>query len=613
MGWERKRGKLAEFNRFLRGGAQDALRRDRRRRGAAPRACATSSRSTPTRCCRPTRRRCWSARSRIRSTARSTIRRWAASSAATASCSRASACRCRARTARASPRSTPDTRASIRTRPRCPTSTRTCTARAASPARAIYDVDAFEQATHGRFPENTLLSHDLIEGSYARAGLATDVIVYDDYPTPLPDATRAASTAGSAATGSCCRGSRRGCRARRAGAQPAVAALALEDLRQPAPQHGRDRAAALPRRGLDDAARLAAALDAARPRRDRRAVDRLAAARRCSGRRSTSRGARTTPPSGATRSPARSRSALAIAFLPHQAWVSADAIVAHAVAALRVAAGICSSGRPRRRPSGGMARLVPRGVAGACGPRWRSRSPILAALRRRWPRRPTRRGMARGRAAAARPRSGSPRPRSPTRSARRPCRASSGSARSARAPGAALRAAALALLRPVRQRGHPLARAGQLPGGSGAGRGDAHVAHQHRSAAARHRERARPRLHHARGHGHAGWSARSARWSGMRRFRGHFYNWYDLHDLRVLEPAYVSTVDSGNLAGHLIALRQACLALADRAGARRPRPSRARWRRRSAAGRGAARRTRRDAARSGTESPGRPDRARLGA
>ena len=47
----------------------------------------------------------------------------------------------------------------------------------------------------------------------------------------------------------------------------------------------------------------------------------------------------------------------------------------------------------------------------------------------------------------------------------------------------------------------------------------------------------------------------------MQRFRGHFYNWYDLHDLRVLEPAYISTVDSGNLAGHLIALRQACLGI----------------------------------------------------
>jgi cyclic beta-1,2-glucan synthetase len=49
----------------------------------------------------------------------------------------------------------------------------------------------------------------------------------------------------------------------------------------------------------------------------------------------------------------------------------------------------------------------------------------------------------------------------------------------------------------------------------------------------------------------------------MRRFRGHLFNWYDLHDLRVLEPAYISTVDSGNLAGHLIALRQALLTIPD--------------------------------------------------
>src|SRR3970282_2082840 len=48
--------------------------------------------------------------------------------------------------------------------------------------KGIYDVDAFGLATHGRFPENTLLSHDLIEGNYARAGLATDITVYDDYP-----------------------------------------------------------------------------------------------------------------------------------------------------------------------------------------------------------------------------------------------------------------------------------------------------------------------------------------------------------------------------------------------------------------------------------------------
>ena len=44
----------------------------------------------------------------------------------------------------------------------------------------------------------------------------------------------------------------------------------------------------------------------------------------------------------------------------------------------------------------------------------------------------------------------------------------------------------------------------------------------------------------------------------LQRFRGHFYNWYDTADLRPLEPPYVSTVDSGNLAGHLIALANAC-------------------------------------------------------
>jgi cyclic beta-1,2-glucan synthetase len=44
----------------------------------------------------------------------------------------------------------------------------------------------------------------------------------------------------------------------------------------------------------------------------------------------------------------------------------------------------------------------------------------------------------------------------------------------------------------------------------------------------------------------------------LARFRGHFYNWYDTRDLRPLAPQYISSVDSGNLAGHLIALANAC-------------------------------------------------------
>ena len=45
----------------------------------------------------------------------------------------------------------------------------------------------------------------------------------------------------------------------------------------------------------------------------------------------------------------------------------------------------------------------------------------------------------------------------------------------------------------------------------------------------------------------------------LQRFRGHFYNWYDTQDLRPLDPQYISSVDSGNLAGHLIAVANACL------------------------------------------------------
>ena len=46
--------------------------------------------------------------------------------------------------------------------------------------------------------------------------------------------------------------------------------------------------------------------------------------------------------------------------------------------------------------------------------------------------------------------------------------------------------------------------------------------------------------------------------NGLERFRGHFFNWYDTHDLRPLTPKYISTVDSGNLAGHLLTVSHAC-------------------------------------------------------
>ena len=49
--------------------------------------------------------------------------------------------------------------------------------------KGIYEVDAFERALDGRFPDNRILSHDLLEGCYARAGLLSDVQLYEEYPS----------------------------------------------------------------------------------------------------------------------------------------------------------------------------------------------------------------------------------------------------------------------------------------------------------------------------------------------------------------------------------------------------------------------------------------------
>ncbi|MGB8435872.1 MAG: glycosyl transferase, partial [Burkholderiales bacterium] len=49
--------------------------------------------------------------------------------------------------------------------------------------KGIYDVDAFEAALDGRAADNTLLSHDLFEGTFARAGLASDIEVVEEFPS----------------------------------------------------------------------------------------------------------------------------------------------------------------------------------------------------------------------------------------------------------------------------------------------------------------------------------------------------------------------------------------------------------------------------------------------
>jgi cellobiose phosphorylase len=49
--------------------------------------------------------------------------------------------------------------------------------------KGIYNVDAFQRAMKGRFPENTVLSHDLLEGCHARSGLVSDVELFEEYPS----------------------------------------------------------------------------------------------------------------------------------------------------------------------------------------------------------------------------------------------------------------------------------------------------------------------------------------------------------------------------------------------------------------------------------------------
>ena len=53
--------------------------------------------------------------------------------------------------------------------------------------KGIYDVDMFEQVLGNRLPDNRILSHDLLEGCYLRAGLLSDAQVYEEYPARYSD------------------------------------------------------------------------------------------------------------------------------------------------------------------------------------------------------------------------------------------------------------------------------------------------------------------------------------------------------------------------------------------------------------------------------------------
>ena len=250
--------------------------------------------------------------------------------------------------------------------------------------KGIYDVDAFERALGGRLPENRILSHDLLEGCYARSGLLSDVQLIEDPPCALRRRRERAATAGFAATGR----SRLALAAPRLlhgaaparprsarSAQPAVGAVAVEDLRQPAAQPDVrppcwrcccSPGVLLPGPGCGRCVRWRSwrwcrcwphGLDLLR-----RLVDRLTATR-----------------AGQVATPAGRQALhvlLALACLPHEAAYSLDAIAAHAVARAVVAPSPAAVAAVGRRAAGAP-------TPAACATCWPRRARCRSA--RCWP------------------------------------------------------------------------------------------------------------------------------------------------------------------------------------------------------------------------------------
>jgi cyclic beta-1,2-glucan glucanotransferase len=419
--------------------------------------------------------------------------------------------------------------------------------------KGIYDVDAFEQATHGRFPENTLLSHDLIEGNYARAGLATDISVYDDYPATYLTY------------------SRRKHRWIRGDWQ----LLRWLTPRVPGPDGPeKNRLSLLSRwkildnlrRSLVEIAQLgllvagwtvlpgsplrwtalgiaviaapwftSLLLAVVRPPRDKSWRAYYAVV-------------------GQDAVTSGQQLALAITFLPHQAWISADAM-------LRTLWRLFVT--KRKLLEWQTASLVERATGGTLGHVWRAMWPGVAAT-----------AVIVGAVAGLAPNNGRiwqfalamiPLAVTWTVSPVIAYALSRPTARAAETLGAGARKTALRYaqlhwqyfdsfvsaetnwLAPdnFQEDPTPVTAMRTSPTNIGLQLLSTVTAHDlgfiSLEDMIRRIERAFRSL------------------DRMQRFRGHFFNWYDLHDLRVLEPAYISTVDSGNLAGHLIALRQACL------------------------------------------------------
>jgi cyclic beta-1,2-glucan synthetase len=413
--------------------------------------------------------------------------------------------------------------------------------------KGVYDVDAFERALAGRVPENTLLSHDLFEGIFARAGLVSDIEVVEEFP-PRYDTAAA-----------------RQHRWARGDWQllPWILGLAVlggDPRRTRIPLAGRWKMLDNLRRSLREPVSFVAllagwllpypasfvwssfvlaviAIPSLLPVLAEIAPRRAGISPRSHFRALAADGWL-----------ALRQTALLIAFLPHQAWLMADAIVRtlfrllvtrrHLLEWMTAAQAAVESTldlrRFYRRMAGGVVLGV---VAAAVASQSSAESRALAApLVLIWIFSP----------AVARRASLSPRSAGRTEVLPSDSR----------------------LLRSIARRTWRFFETFVTPA-------------DHQLPPDNFQEDPKPVLAHRTSPTNLGLyllavvSARDFGWIGtfemvdrleatletmraLERHHGHFYNWYDTQDLRPLDPKYVSSVDSGNLAGHLLALANAC-------------------------------------------------------
>ncbi len=428
--------------------------------------------------------------------------------------------------------------------------------------KGLYDVDAFSAALEGRVPENALLSHDLFEGLYARTALVTDIEVVDDYPSSVLAHARR---------------QHRWVRgdwqilwwlfpvravAHRRDAQSSAAHRALEDPRQPPAQPACRR-----RRCCCScsAGRFCRATRwRGRPSRWRRwrfpCVSRALEILR-GPRRGQSWGVflRTAIEDLKT---AAARFGLQLAFLAHEASERLHAIGDHAGPPRRDAppsARVGNGGRERRarRRASGCARSSAGMIASPLlaldhAGRGRGAAPGGAAGRRADPRALDRRAVDRLRAQPADRRYGARRCRRPTATYLHAGRAQDvGVLRHVR------RAPRIISSRRTTSRSSPSSSIAHRTSPTNIGLGLLATLAAHDLGFIDDAELVR-RI-----------DATLTTIERLERYEGHLLNWYDTRTLAPLPPAYVSTVDSGNLAGALltlsVGLRDIAPALAARA------------------------------------------------